>query len=73
MNPLCHADYLMAWAAQTGLPIVSIDYKKAPEHPFPHGLFECFDIYKMIVATNGACIGLNGSIQPRIALAGDSA
>ncbi|KAG0041755.1 hypothetical protein BGZ83_001356 [Gryganskiella cystojenkinii] len=73
MNPVCHADYLMAWAAQTGVPIVSIDYKKAPEHPFPYGLYECFDIYKMIVATNGACVGLNGSVQPRIVLAGDSA
>ncbi|KAG0292607.1 hypothetical protein BGZ96_003942 [Linnemannia gamsii] len=73
MRPSCHADYLMAWAGQTNVPIVSIDYKKAPEFPFPHGLNECFDIYKMIVATKGACIGLEGSVQPRIALAGDSA
>lgn len=63
----------MAWAGQTNIPIISIDYKKAPEFPFPHGLNECFDIYKMIVATKGACIGLKGSVQPRIALAGDSA
>ncbi|KAF9296444.1 Alpha/Beta hydrolase protein [Linnemannia elongata] len=73
MRPSCHADYLMAWAGQTNIPIISIDYKKAPEFPFPHGLNECFDIYKMIVATKGACIGLKGSVQPRIALAGDSA
>lgn len=63
----------MAWAGQTNVPVVSIDYKKAPEFPFPHGLNECFDIYKMIVATKGACIGLKGAVQPRIALAGDSA
>ncbi|KAF9179788.1 hypothetical protein BGZ51_006584 [Haplosporangium sp. Z 767] len=73
MSPLCHADYLMSWAAQTKVPIVSIDYKKAPEYPFPHGLYECFDVYSMIVATKGACFGLNGSVQPRIALTGDSA
>ncbi|KAF9108308.1 hypothetical protein BGX27_008399 [Mortierella sp. AM989] len=73
MNPTCHADYLMAWAGQTGIPIVGIDYKKAPENPFPHGLHECFDVYKTIVDTKGACIGLNGTTEPRIALAGDSA
>ncbi|KAF9398993.1 hypothetical protein BGX21_006950 [Mortierella sp. AD011] len=73
MHPSCHADYLMAWAGQTGMPIVSIDYKKAPEHPFPHGLFECFDVYKSIVTTKGASVGLSGTLQPRIALAGDSA
>ncbi|KAG0212902.1 hypothetical protein BGX28_005364 [Mortierella sp. GBA30] len=73
MNPLCHADYLMYWAAQTKVPIVSIDYKKAPEHPFPFGLNECFDVYKMIVSSKGTCIGLNGRVDPRIALAGDSA
>ncbi|KAF9101606.1 hypothetical protein BGX29_005458 [Mortierella sp. GBA35] len=73
MRPACHADYLMAWAGQTNVPIVSIDYKKAPEFPFPYGLNECFDVYKMVVATKGACIGLKGTAQPRIALAGDSA
>ena len=73
MRPACHADYLMAWAGQTNVPIVSIDYKKAPEFPFPHGLNECFDVYKMIVSTKGACIGLNGAVHPRIALTGDSA
>ncbi|KAF9957918.1 hypothetical protein BGZ65_001787 [Modicella reniformis] len=73
MNPLCHADYLMAWAGQTGVPIVSIHYKKAPEYPFPHGLHECFDVYRLITSNNGACIGLSGSIEPRIALAADSA
>ncbi|KAF9583118.1 hypothetical protein BGW38_010213, partial [Lunasporangiospora selenospora] len=73
MKPKCHADYLMAWAAQTEVPIVSVEYKKAPEHPFPHGLNECFDIYKLIVETRGQCIGLEGIHQPRIVLAGDSA
>ncbi len=73
MSPLCHADYLMSWAAQTKAPIVSIDYKKAPEHPFPSGLHECFDVYQEIVNSKGACVGLNGHFQPRIALSGDSA
>ncbi|KAF9896311.1 hypothetical protein BX616_007700, partial [Lobosporangium transversale] len=66
MNPRCHADYLMAWAGQTGIPIISIEYKKAPEYPFPQGVYECFDVYKLLTATNGTCIGLNGSGIPRI-------
>ncbi|KAF9953495.1 hypothetical protein BGZ70_000223 [Mortierella alpina] len=73
MSPLCHADYLMSWAAQTKVPIVSINYKKAPEHPFPAGLYECLDVYQEIVNTKGACMGLNGNLLPRIALSGDSA
>ncbi|KAI1315745.1 hypothetical protein EDD11_000395 [Mortierella claussenii] len=73
MNPLCHADYLMTWAGQTGVPVVSIDYKKAPENPFPQGVNECFDVYRKIVASRATCIGLDGHVQPRIALAGDSA
>lgn len=73
MNPKCHADYLMAWAGQTGVPILSVDYKKAPEHPFPSGLYECFDIYRLVTSTNGACFGLSGTIEPRITIVGDSA
>ncbi|KAJ3319377.1 hypothetical protein HDU76_000572 [Blyttiomyces sp. JEL0837] len=44
----------------TGLPIVSIDYGKAPEFPYPWALEECFDAYRAIVETNGACVGLEG-------------
>ncbi|KAG0345037.1 hypothetical protein BG004_004015 [Podila humilis] len=73
MNPKCHADYLMAWAGQTGMPIVSIDYKKAPENPFPSGVHECFDVYALIASTRGKCIGMQGLVQPRIAVVGDSA
>ncbi|KAG0368724.1 hypothetical protein BGZ54_001312 [Gamsiella multidivaricata] len=73
MSPQCHSDYLMAWAGQTGIPVVSVNYKKAPEHPFPYGLNECFDVYRLIVATKGGCIGFNGRTQPRIVIAGDSA
>jgi acetyl esterase/lipase len=74
MSPPCHTDYLSHWAAQNpGVPIVSIDYGKAPEFPYPWGMEECYDAYRSIVGTNGACIGLSGENDLRIAIVGDSA
>lgn len=62
MPPECHEDYLCQWAH--GMPntaILSVNYKKAPEYPFPHALEECFEIYKQIIETNGKCFGINTS------------
>ncbi|KAJ1970028.1 hypothetical protein IWQ62_000233 [Dispira parvispora] len=86
MDPICHEDYLSRWAQKLQVPIVSINYRKAPEFPFPYALEECFDFYRLLVETNGSCIGMRGwsptdsdnSASPlvsplRIILAGDSA
>ncbi|KAI9591934.1 Alpha/Beta hydrolase protein [Syncephalis fuscata] len=55
-----HEDYLRQWAIQTGVPVFSIDYKKAPEFPYPYAIEECFDVYRQIRETNGGCLGLEG-------------
>lgn len=73
MNPRTSDDKLLAWAGKTGLPILSLDYRKAPEYPYPYALNECFDVYTMIVTTKGRCIGMEPEICPRIVLTGDSA
>ena len=73
MNPRHHDDELLAWSGKTGLPVLSLDYKKAPEFPYPYALNECYDVYHMLVATAGRCIGLAGTVPPRIILTGDSA
>ena len=73
MTPRHHDDKLLAWAGRTGLPVLSLDYKKAPEYPFPYALNECYDVYHTIVVTQGRCIGLAGHVAPRIILTGDSA
>ncbi|WEW57184.1 hypothetical protein PRK78_002646 [Emydomyces testavorans] len=73
MNPRTSDDKLLAWAGKTGIPILSLDYKKAPEHPYPYALNECYDVYHAIVMTKGRCIGLSGKRCPKIILTGDSA
>lgn len=73
MDPRTSDDKLLAWAGKTGLPILSLDYRKAPEYPYPYALNECYDVYHMIVATKGRCIGIDGDVCPRIVITGDSA
>ncbi len=73
MTPRHHDDKLLAWAGKLGIPVLSIDYRKAPEYPYPYALNECYDVYHTIAATMGRCIGLAGSTPPRIILTGDSA
>lgn len=73
MDPRCNDDKLFAWAAKSGLPILSLDYKKAPEFPYPHALNECFDVYSTLIQSRGRCIGMSGNEVPRIIITGDSA
>ncbi|KAJ2722697.1 hypothetical protein GGI07_003160 [Coemansia sp. Benny D115] len=76
MGPECHSDYLSAWAEKTGAIVVSVDYAKAPEYPYPYAIDQCYEVYREIVQTAGACIGLDpaASDEPlRVVMAGDSA
>ena len=73
MNPRTHDDKLIGWAGKTGLPVLSLDYKKAPEHPYPYALNECFDVYRALVLSRGRCLGLETGTRPRIVITGDSA
>ncbi|KAE8352667.1 Alpha/Beta hydrolase protein [Aspergillus coremiiformis] len=73
MSPRASEDRLLAWAGKTKVPILSLDYKKAPEYPYPYALNECYDVYHTISTTRGRCLGLSGDVRPRIVLTGDSA
>ncbi|KGO63725.1 Major facilitator superfamily domain, general substrate transporter [Penicillium expansum] len=73
MSPRNSEDKLLSWAGRLKVPILSIDYKKAPEFAYPYALHECYDVYHSIIATNGRCMGLSGKTRPRILVTGESA
>ncbi|KAI0484103.1 Alpha/Beta hydrolase protein [Xylariaceae sp. FL0804] len=73
MSPRCNDDKLFAWAGKTSLPILSLDYKKAPEFPYPYALNECYDVYTTIIKTKGRCVGMSGRETPKVVVTGDSA
>ena len=64
-----HDNICRRLAAQTSSLVVSVDYRLAPEHPFPAGLDDALAATRWLYA-NAATIGADAS---RIAVAGDSA
>lgn len=73
MGPRNSEDKLLSWAGQLKVPILSIDYKKAPEYAYPYALHECYDVYHTIMSTKGRCLGLSGLTRPRVIVTGESA
>ncbi|KAG6903100.1 hypothetical protein C0995_006287 [Termitomyces sp. Mi166 len=51
MSPEHHEERLRMWAVDTGKPVLSIDYGKAPEYPYPFAIDEAFDTYKILSAS----------------------
>jgi acetyl esterase len=56
-------------AEQAGAIVVNVDYRLAPEHPFPAGLHDCFDAVSWV---HGHASEIGGHAG-QIAVAGDSA
>jgi len=56
-------------AIATGLTVVSVEYRLAPEHPFPAAVEDCYAVTTWI-ARHGDELGVDGT---RLAVAGDSA
>ncbi|THH32313.1 hypothetical protein EUX98_g1913 [Antrodiella citrinella] len=72
MTPEHHEDRLHMWAARTGKPVLSVDYGKAPEYPYPFAIDECFDLYRSLVDSAGKIIGMSGT-KLNVIFSGDSA
>ncbi|KAF9568032.1 alpha/beta-hydrolase [Agrocybe pediades] len=76
MTPEHHEERLRMWAVSTGKPVLSIDYGKAPEYPYPFARDEAFDTYRLMIESSkcnsGKLIGMSGK-KLSIIISGDSA
>lgn len=70
-SPDTHNALTSALARLAKVVVISVDYRLAPEHPFPAGLEDCYKVTKYILE-NGNKAQLNID-QNRVAIAGDSA
>jgi monoterpene epsilon-lactone hydrolase len=61
--PATYADFAARLSVATGLRVLLVDYRLAPEHGFPAGPDDCFAVYRALI---------DGGLAPR-AIAGDSA
>jgi acetyl esterase/lipase len=63
MTPDHHLEPISYIAKKTRVPIFSINYKKAPEYPYPHALNEIFDAYCAVFLSNGKVLGINTAVS----------
>jgi acetyl esterase len=68
-SPETHAMATSEMVRRTGAAVLSVDYRLAPEHPFPAAFNDAYDVL-LWAAQSGAAFGLDPS---RIAVCGDSA
>ncbi|MDP9101266.1 MAG: alpha/beta hydrolase [Actinomycetota bacterium] len=64
-----HDDHARLICRDAGTVVVSVDYRLAPEHPFPAGLLDCLEVTRWAADS----IGDLGGDPSRLAVGGDSA
>ncbi|OMJ65927.1 hypothetical protein SteCoe_37414 [Stentor coeruleus] len=65
-----HQSYSRIWANKIGEPIFSIDYRLAPENPFPDGIDDAWQAYTWLVKYSHKFLGV---VPHKIIVVGDSA
>jgi hormone-sensitive lipase len=70
MSSSSHENYLRKWCKELDAPIISIDYRLAPEHPYPMPLDDVWQAYNWII--DNAADEFNIEIN-KLILVGDSA
>lgn len=69
MNLATHDGYCRTLANRAGVAVVAVEYRKAPEHPFPVPFDDCYAALEWVHA-NAASLGVDGS---KMGVVGDSA
>lgn len=70
MSSASHMVCTRSWAKKTKVPIFSIDYKVAPEDPYPASIQDCWEAYRWIVKYAEKHMNIKPS---KIIMIGDSA
>jgi hormone-sensitive lipase len=45
LSPTTHESYLRKWSNELKIPLMSVDYSKAPEYPYPKALDDVYQSY----------------------------
>lgn len=64
-----HDEYLRNLSSAADIVIASVDYRLAPEHPYPAGLDDCMDVWSWLLTDPGEVVG----DLSRLGVGGDSA
>ncbi|AXB41999.1 alpha/beta hydrolase [Amycolatopsis albispora] len=64
-SPRSHRTFAYRLSKQTGVPVFLLDYRRAPEHPFPAAADDALDAYRLLLA--------QGYPPEKLLVAGDSA
>ena len=70
MSSASHQVYTRKWVNALNLPIISVDYRLAPEHPFPAALDDVWQVYNWLLVNSKEQLGIEPS---KVILVGDSA
>lgn len=73
MTPKGHEAYLRKWARKLKVPVISVYYRLAPDHPYPAALQDVLDSYLYLTSGTDRIKSFLGFHPKNIVLAGDSA